>query len=57
MILISSDSTADLNNLFAERGVAVLPLTVVLGGESYDDGVTVMPEDIYKFRRGKQSFA
>lgn len=49
MILISSDSTADLNELFAERGVAVLPLAVVLGGESYDDGVTVMPEDIYKF--------
>lgn len=49
MIKISCDSTADLNALFVERGVSVLPLAVVLGGKSYDDGVDIMPEDIYKF--------
>ncbi len=49
MILISSDSTADLNELFEKRNVFVLPLAVVLGGVSYDDGVNVTPEDIYRF--------
>lgn len=49
MILISSDSTADLNELFLQRKVSTLPLAVVLGSESFDDGVTVNPDDIYKF--------
>ena len=49
MIRISSDSTADLNELFIQRQVAVLPLAVILGNESFEDGVDIQPEDIYKF--------
>ena len=49
MIIISSDSTADLGYLFKERDVHVLPLAVVLGGETFNDGVTVTPDDIYSF--------
>ena len=49
MIIISSDSTADLGYLFKERDVHVLPLAVVLGGETFNDGVTVTPDDIYAF--------
>ena len=49
MLFISSDSTADLNELFAKRGVKTLPLAVVLGSESFEDGVTVNPDDIYAF--------
>ena len=49
MIIISSDSTADLDYLFEERDIPVLPLAVVLGGETFSDGVTVKPNDIYDF--------
>ena len=49
MIIISSDSTCDLGVLFKERNVPTLPLAVVLGGESYEDGVTVTPDKIYEF--------
>lgn len=49
MIIISSDSTCDLGVLFKERNVPTLPLAVVLGGESFEDGVTVTPDKIYEF--------
>lgn len=49
MIIISSDSTADLGDLFEKRNVPVLPLAVILGNNTYNDGVTIKPDDIYEF--------
>lgn len=49
MIYITSDTTADLGSLFNERGVATIPLTVILGNEMCFDGVDVDPDKIYKF--------
>ena len=48
-IKITSDSAADLNDLFAQNDVDVFPLYVYLGDNEYLDGVTVKPEDIYSF--------
>ena len=47
MIIISSDSTADLNALFNEREVKTIPLAVILNGEMFYDGVDVNPQKIY----------
>ncbi len=47
MIIISSDSTADLNELFNEREVKTIPLAVILNGEMYQDGIDVNPQKIY----------
>lgn len=49
MIYITSDSTSDLGELFASRGVRTIPLAVILGEKSYLDGVDVTPDDIYSF--------
>ena len=49
MIIISSDSTSDLNELFKTRNIPTLPLAVILGDKSYEDGITVTPDDIYAF--------
>ena len=48
-VKITSDSTSDLGALFAERGIAVTPLTVLLGEKAGKDGIEVTPEDIYAF--------
>ena len=48
-IKITCDSSADLNSLFEANGVGVIPLFVNLGEEEFFDGVTVTPDDIYKF--------
>lgn len=48
MVRITTDSTADLGEDFEKYNVGVLPLNVILDGESYLDGVTVKPEDIYR---------
>ncbi len=49
MIRISTDSTSDLDYLFAENNVAVMPLCVVLGDKNLSDGVDVTPDDIYAY--------
>lgn len=49
MIKIASDSTTDLGALYEERDIKVMPMSVILGSDSLDDGVTVTPKDIYKF--------
>ena len=46
MIKISADSTADLNSMFLERNIISLPITVVLGVETYKDGLDIQPEDL-----------
>ena len=48
-IKITSDSTCDLGHLVAERNIAILPLRVNLGGDSYHDGVDITPTDIFAF--------
>ena len=48
-IKITSDSTCDLGQYGAERGLKLLPLQVNLDGEVYRDGVDITPEDIFAF--------
>lgn len=48
-VKITSDSTSDLDYLFAERGIDVTPLTVLLGDRSGLDGIDIKPEDIYAY--------
>ncbi len=49
-IKISADSTADLSpELLEQYDVATMPLHVSLGENDYLDGVTIQPEDIYKY--------
>ena len=47
-IKILSDSTCDLSPaLLAENDIALVPLTVVKGGEQFKDGVTITAADIF----------
>ncbi|MBR0413267.1 MAG: DegV family protein [Eubacterium sp.] len=49
-ILITADSTCDLPaDIVAERGVEIVPLSILLGDEEHLDGVDVMPDDIYNY--------
>ena len=49
-VIITSDSTADLNNLAAENNVRIVPLYITLGDKSLaDDGKEIVPDDIYKY--------
>ena len=49
-IIISTDSCCDLGNeIITKRNIKVLPLIVSMGEASYIDGVTAVPEDIYKY--------
>lgn len=48
-VVLTADSTCDLSAELVERyGVVILPLHVVLGDTSYDDGVDIQPDDIYR---------
>ena len=47
MVKISSDSTADLEHLFKERDVTVMPLCVILEGKEYLDGVRINAQMIF----------
>ena len=47
-VVIASDSTCDLSPELIERyQVKILPLTVVLGGKQYQDGVDIDPDTVY----------
>lgn len=49
-IRITADSTCDLSAELVERyGVGILPLTVIMGGDVYRDGVDVNPNDIFEY--------
>ena len=49
-VIISSDSVCDLSQELIEKiGLTIMPLLVNLGGTDYQDGVDIVPEDIYKF--------
>lgn len=47
-IILSADSTCDLSEeLKARYQVHITPLHVIFGDEQYDDGVNIMPDEIY----------
>lgn len=47
-IKITTDSTCDLSpQLVAERGISIVPLSIIMGDSSYLDGITIMPADIF----------
>ncbi len=48
-IQITADSTCDLGKYGVERGIGIMPLSVILGGNSYLDGVTIQPKDIFDY--------
>ena len=49
MVRITADSTCDLGAYGAERNVIIMPLTVILGENSYRDGVDLTPQDIFNY--------
>lgn len=54
MVRITTDSTADLGPLYAERDIPSLPLIVTLDGKEYLDGVDIFPEDIFRVYNEKK---
>ena len=47
-VRVVCDSTADLDDEFREaHGIQVVPLQVIIGDESYRDGVDITPADLY----------
>ena len=49
-IIITSDSTCDLGDaLVSERGIQIMPLTVILGSESFKDGINISPQNIFDY--------
>lgn len=49
MIQITADSTCDLGASIAERGIEIMPLSVILGTDSFLDGVSITPQDIFSY--------
>ena len=48
-IKIFGDSTLDLSEELCEKyGVTLIPLTVLIGGTSYKDGVEIQPQQIFE---------
>lgn len=49
-VIITADSTCDLpSQIIEQNNIIITPLTVILGDESYKDGVDVFPKDIYNY--------
>lgn len=49
-IKIISDSTCDLSKELVEKyNIGILPLSIHLGDEVYEDGVNITPDDIYRW--------
>ncbi len=47
-ILLSADSTCDISGSLLERTEAhLLPMHIILGEKSYEDGVNITPDEIY----------
>ena len=50
MVKIISDSTCDLSRELLEKyDIDIAPLHIVLGGDEYEDGVSITPDEIYKW--------
>ena len=51
-VLITRDSTSDLPpELVEELNIKTIPLVVNLGDNSYQDGIDITPDDIYKYHQ------
>jgi len=48
MIQITTDSTCDLGNEAQKRGIGIVPLSVILGADSFRDGIEITPQDIFR---------
>ncbi|MBQ7203840.1 MAG: DegV family protein [Eubacterium sp.] len=49
-VIITADSTCDLPaDITADRGITIIPLSILLGDKEYLDGVDIKPQDIYAF--------
>ena len=49
-IVITSDSTCDLGEELVSRyGIEIMPLSVILGGQTYKDGIDIVPADIFRY--------
>ena len=49
-IIVTTDSTSDLpKEILEKNNIIVLPLTVMLGEDSFEDGVNVTPQDIFSY--------
>ena len=47
-IKITSDSTCDLSQeILTEYGITLMPLTVIMDGREYKDGVTITPAEVF----------
>lgn len=46
-VKLITDSTSDLNYLYDELDIKVLPLTVIFGDKAYRDGIDIKTQDIY----------
>ncbi|MCH5344128.1 MAG: DegV family protein [Acetatifactor sp.] len=50
MVKIISDSTCDLSqDLLEKYDISILPLSILLGEEEYKDGISITPEEIYRW--------
>lgn len=50
LVKISADSTCDLSpELIAAHQIAIVPLCVIKGGNAYQDGIEITPQDIYDY--------
>lgn len=50
MVKIISDSTCDLSEELVKRyDISILPLHILLGGEEYEDGFGITPEEIFRW--------
>ncbi len=50
MVKIIADSTCDLSEELVKRyDISILPLHILLGEREYEDGVTLTPEEIYRW--------
>lgn len=49
MIRITADSTCDLGEHIVKRNIGVMPLSVILGENTFRDGVDIVPQDIFDF--------
>lgn len=49
-VVITADSTCDLPEyIVQEKDIRIIPLSILLGEQSYLDGVEVHPQDIYEY--------
>lgn len=48
-IQITADSTCDLGEYVERRDIGIMPLSVILGSDSFRDGVNITPKDIFAY--------